>query len=88
MMDQSKWTKLKEVFENEELFWESNCIDECDAGINLFDWLDCSSSAPSGKMRIEFLDHGYIVKPVERDSFGWLIGCVQELKTGKEIIFG
>lgn len=88
MMDQSRWDKLKEVFDNEELFWESNCIEEGEAGIDLFDWLDCDSRSPSGAMKKEFLDHGYVVKKVEGDSFGWLIGCVQELKTGKEIIFG
>ena len=88
MMDQNRWNKLEEVFDNEELFWQDDGIGEEETELNLMDWLECDSTRPSGKMIREFNDHGYRVFAAERDSFGWLIGCVMQGKTGKKIYFG
>lgn len=90
MMNDERWNKLRETFDNEKLFAEQNWIDGDDESLelNLQDWLECDSRSPSGRMMQEFSRHGYRVYAGERDSFGWLIGVVQDKKTGKEICFG
>ena len=89
MMDQEKWTKLKQTFDTEELFWENGTW--CDANeldFDIMEWLECDSTCPSGRMIQEFREHGYSVYPTDRDSFGWLVGAVADRRTKKEIIFG
>ena len=88
MMDQAKWNKLNEAFDTEENWWEPGANNDYDLGIDLFDWLDCSTSRPSGTMIQEFNNHGYDVECYERDSFGWLVAGVKEKKSGKVILFG
>ena len=91
MMDQEKWTKLFEAFNEEEPFWEDKYADEeLFSNLNLYEWLECSGARPSRKMMDEFAFHGYEVFPVERDSFGWLIGGIRRVldPSGKVITFG
>lgn len=100
MMNEERWTKLRETFDNEANFeaftendwttyWYTTGIPG-DEGIaaDLFDWLECSSSRPSIDMIREFREHGYNVRPGERDSFGWLTGIVHDTVTGRNICFG
>ncbi len=89
MMDQNKWDILEKVFSDETAFdgegWYSR-NDEFD--IDLHRWLDCDyGPKPSGRMMEEFREHGYKVYPLDKDSFGWLIGCVRHDKTNRKIAF-
>ena len=88
MMDQEKWAKLEETFNDETQEWESGCIDYTTLDFDIMGWLDCSTRGPSWEMMAEFEKNGYKVVCHERDSFGWLIGGVRQKSTGKEIIFG
>lgn len=96
MMNEERWQKLREVFNDPKNFtpdyseyWYNTGVPG-DLGIasDLFDWLECSGSRPSYKMIEEFREHGYSVRPGERDSFGWLTGIVTDLETGRKICFG
>ena len=100
MMNEERWAKLRETFDNEANFeafeeddyteyWYTTGIPG-DLGIasDLMDWLECSSVCPNYKMVQEFKDHGYSVRPGERDSFGWLTGVVRDSITGRKICFG
>ena len=100
MMNEERWNKLRETFDDEskfEKFEEDGWVTEWyttgipgDEGIaaELFDWLECSSSRPSIEMMREFMEHGYNVRRGEGDSFGWLTGIVHDNKTGRNICFG
>lgn len=101
MMNEERWTKLRETFDNEANFepftedgyttyWYNTGVPG-DLGIaaDLFDWLECSGCRPSNAMIKEFQEHGYNVRPGDRDSFGWLTGIVcDSAVTGRYICFG
>ena len=98
MMNEERWAKLRETFDDASKFekieedgseWYTTGIPG-DLGIagDLYDWLECSSTRPSFEMTQEFRDHGYRVYPGERDSFGWLTGIVRDSVTGRKICFG
>ena len=91
MMDQTQWDKLFNAFDEEEPFWESKYASENDFDeLNLFEWFECDSYGPSARMCKELSLHGYDVFPVEKDSFGWLIGGIRQMldPSGKVITFG
>lgn len=90
MMDQEKWTLLRETFDNEANFGEEGwySANEGYPPFDLMEWLECSTVRPSLKMVEIFQDHGYDVYPAERDSFGWLIGVVKDRTTKRRISFG
>lgn len=101
MMNQERWTKLRETFDDESKFEKERIDDDYyeewyttgvpgDLGIasDLFDWLECSGCRPSLEMMREFREHGYSVRAGERDSFGWLTGIVHDSVTGRNICFG
>lgn len=78
MMNQKQWDLLEEAFDEEEPWWEGLYADENDfKDLNLYDWLECTRIGPSIGMRLELTRHGYETFPVERDSFGWLIGGIR-----------
>ena len=100
MMTEENWKKLRETFDDETKFEKVKVDDDYteewyntgipgDLGIasDLFDWLECDNR-PSLEMMREFRDHGYNVRPGERDSFGWLTGIVHDSVTGRNICFG
>ena len=100
MMTEERWKILRETFDDEskfEKFTDNDYTEEWyttgipgNLGIasDLFDWLECSGCRPSSGMIKEFRDHGYNVRPGERDSFGWLTGIVHDSVTGRNICFG
>lgn len=91
MMDQKKWELLHEAFKDDKKFDEEGYAYDGDyEGMNLMDWLDCDSVCPDWDTRQDFARHGYDVFPVEKDSFGWLIGGVRRMldPSGKVITFG
>lgn len=100
MMNEERWTKLRETFDNEANFekvtedgyteeWYTTGIPG-DLGISgeLMDWLECTSTRPSYDMIREFRNHGYSVYPGDHDSFGWLVGIVHDSVTDRKICFG
>ena len=91
MMTEEKWKQLEQVFRKEDNFNDEGWFDndgEKRLPFDLMACLDCNSTRPSWDMMDEFRRHGYRVDPVERDSFGWLIGAVQDNRTGRRIAFG
>lgn len=91
MMDQRNWEDLFEAFNEEEPFWEDKyASEEAFDRLNLYKWLECNGTRPSQKMMDECAFHGYDVFPIERDSFGWLIGGIRRVldPSGKVITFG
>ena len=102
MMNEERWAKLRETFDDEskfvkEVFDDGEYIEEWyDSGIpgdlgiasDLFDWLECSGCRPSSEMMKEFREHGYNVRRGDGDSFGWLTGIVHDSVTGRNICFG
>lgn len=87
MMDQRKWEILDEAFQKDEKFSEEGYANDYDfENIDLMDWLECDSRGPSWDMIDEFLDNGYSVFAIEKDSFGWLIGGVQKKEGSERII--
>ena len=90
MMDQKNWEDLFEAFNEEEPFWTGYAGEEAFAKLNLYEWLECNGARPSQKMIEECAYHGYDVFPVERDSFGWMIGGIRRKldPSGKVIMFG
>lgn len=91
MMNQSDWEALVQAFREEEPFWENEYADESEfKNLNLYKWLECDGAQPSERMKKELALHGYDVFPVERDSFGWLIGGIREMLINekKVITFG
>lgn len=90
MMTEENWKQLEDEFKKNECFDENNWY-TANGGyppFDLMDWLDCSSTRPSWDMVDEYKRRGYRVFPVERDSFGWLIGAVEDNKSGRRITFG
>ncbi len=80
MMDQKKWKQLFNAFNEEDNFDEEGYANDSEfEDMDLMDWLDCDSRGPSMQMMHEFSLHGYDVFPVEKDSFGWLIGGVRHM---------
>lgn len=90
MMNPERWKELEETFKKDEDFDKdgyyvaNNGYPEFD----VMDWLECSTTSPSWRMMDIFRNHGYDVYPGEKDSFGWLIGIVEEKKSGRRIVFG
>ena len=90
MMDQGNWTKLREEFDNKDNFNEAGWYTANDGypPFSLEDWLECSTMMPAWRMMDEFEKNGYHVYAGERDSFGWLIGVVEDKRTGRKMTFG
>lgn len=95
MMDQEKWKKLEMAFDLNEPWWGGNIYaDESEfmnlgnesIDLNLMDWLDCNSKGPSYEMINEFEKNGYKVYPIERDSFGYLIGGVKKINDPRGVV--
>lgn len=87
-MTQTNWDTLRKFFDDPNNFDKDGYAYDSNVGFNLMEWLDCSSTCPSWDMRMAFADNGYHVYSGESDSFGWLIGIVEDRKTHRMITFG
>ena len=81
----------RETFDRWEQIFGNDCKwchDVDDLEFDLFNPITDGNSYSSLDADVLFYSEGMLIYPLERDSFGWVIGCVEDLATGHEIVFG